>query len=177
MKIRTSDIFKMSRMATFAMVAAITTISPFRELLAEEQKGRVTNLPIPRYVSLKTQEANVRRGPALSHQVDWIFKGQGLPVKVTAEYGHWRRIEDRDGEGGWIHYALLSGNRRVIVDADLIDLHKKPDAGSPVAAHLKKSVIANLGECQNDWCQLSVGGHKGWARSEHLWGTEEKPTQ
>ena len=72
--------------------------------LAEEERGSVTNLPLPRFVSLKSSEVNVRRGPSLTHRIDWVYKRRDLPVEVTAEYGHWRRVRDRDGAGGWVHY-------------------------------------------------------------------------
>ena len=87
-----------------------------------KERGRVTNLPIPRYVSIKTDECNVRRGPSLNHRIDWVFQRKGMPVEVTAEHGHWRRVRDRDGEGGWVHYSLLSGVRTVIVEENLLDL-------------------------------------------------------
>ena len=74
---------------------------------AETLRGSVTNLPIPRFVSIKSDECNVRRGPSLSHKIDWVFTRKGMPVEITAEYGHWRRVRDRDGVGGWVHYSLL----------------------------------------------------------------------
>ena len=40
---------------------------------------------------------------------------------ITAEYGHWRRVQDRDGAGGWMHYTLLSGVRTAIVEADMLE--------------------------------------------------------
>ena len=67
---------------------------------AEEERGSVTNLPLPRFVSLKSSEVNVRRGPSLTHRIDWVYKRRDLPVEVTAEYGHWRRVRDRDGAAG-----------------------------------------------------------------------------
>ena len=70
------------------------------------ERGSVTNLPIPRFVSLKAAEGNVRRGPSLSHRIDWIYKQRNMPLEVTAEFGHWRRVRDREGAGGWVHYSL-----------------------------------------------------------------------
>ena len=66
---------------------------------AQEKRGQVTNLPLPRYVSMKAAEANVRRGPSLTHRVDWVFKRRSMPLQVTAEYGNWRKVQDRDGAG------------------------------------------------------------------------------
>ncbi|MFN7051486.1 MAG: SH3 domain-containing protein, partial [Gemmobacter sp.] len=54
-------------------------------------EGAVTRLPLPRFVTLKTDEGNARRGPGLSHRIDWVFKRAGMPLRVTAEYENWRR--------------------------------------------------------------------------------------
>ena len=137
---------------------------------ATSDRGSVTNLPLPRYVSIKTEECNVRRGPSLTHRIDWVFQRKGMPVEITAEHGHWRRVRDRDGAGGWVHYSLLSGVRTVIIDEDMLDLHLGPDPATPVAAKLETGVIARLGECNADWCRLTAGGYRGWAPKAALWG-------
>lgn len=137
---------------------------------AAQERGPVTNLPLPRFVSLKAAEGNVRRGPSLTHRIDWVFKHRNMPLEVIAEYGHWRRVRDRDGQGGWVHYSLLSGVRTVVVERDMMTLFAQPDPKAQQNAHLEMGVIARLGECRPDWCRLSAGGQKGWARKENLWG-------
>lgn len=132
--------------------------------------GPETNLPLPRFVSLKTDEGNVRRGPSLSHRIDWVFLRRDMPLQVIAEYGHWRRVVDREGLGGWVHYALLSGTRTVIVDENMLPIRVRPDAAAPEAARLEAGVIARLGECEPDWCRISAGGYRGWALKTALWG-------
>lgn len=132
--------------------------------------GPETNLPLPRYVSLKTSEGNVRRGPSLSHRIDWVFLRRDMPLLVTAEYGHWRRVVDREGLGGWVHYALLSGNRTVIIDEDMLIIRSRPDETATETAQLEAGVIARLGTCGPDWCRISVAGYRGWALKSALWG-------
>lgn len=132
--------------------------------------GPSSGLPLPRFVSIKSSEANARRGPSTTHRIDWVFRHPGLPVIVTAEYGHWRRVADRDGLGGWIHYALLSGSRTVIVDVDMVDLRRRPDPDAPLVARLERGVVARLGDCADDWCELRAGRHSGWTRAAGLWG-------
>ena len=158
-------------LALRALMAALIVITalPAR---AEEIKGPVTKLPLPRFVSLKSAEANVRRGPSLTHRIDWIFKRKDMPVEITAEFGHWRRIRDRDGQGGWVHYSLLSGVRTVIVDEDMLALHSRAAQDTPVVAQLESGVIARLDECTPDWCYLNAGGYKGWAPKTALWGVK-----
>ncbi|MDX2484131.1 MAG: SH3 domain-containing protein [Pseudodonghicola sp.] len=133
-------------------------------------RGAVTNLPLPRFVSLKTSEGNVRRGPSLTHRIDWVFKRRDMPLQVTAEHGHWRRVQDRDGAGGWVHYALLSGVRTVLVEQDMLPVHSRPDSAAPVAARFELGVVARLGKCTLDWCRISAGGYRGWAQKTGLWG-------
>lgn len=135
-----------------------------------QERGPVTNLPLPRFVSLKASEANVRRGPSLTHRVDWIFRRQNMPLELTAEYGNWRRIQDRDGAGGWVHYTLLSGVRTILVEADLIDLHTSPRDSALVTAQLGRDVVARILECAPDWCRIRVEGHEGWTPKTALWG-------
>lgn len=137
-----------------------------------EERGPVTNLPLPRYVSMKTDEGNVRRGPSLSHRIDWVFTRSGMPLQITAEYGHWRRVQDRDGMGGWMHYSLLSGARTAIVDQNLVPLHARPDPAAPLNARLEAGVIVRIDECDLDWCRLRAGGYRGWARKDALWGIQ-----
>jgi SH3-like domain-containing protein len=132
--------------------------------------GPETNLPLPRFVSLKTNEGNVRRGPSLSHRIDWVFTREDMPLQIVAEFGHWRRIIDREGVGGWVHYSLLSGNRTVIVDQDMLPLRTRPQSDAPESALLESGVIARLGQCLPDWCRISAGGYRGWAPKTALWG-------
>ncbi len=136
------------------------------------ERGSVTNLPVPRYVSMKAAEGNVRRGPSLTHKIDWVFKHRNMPLELTAEYGNWRRVRDMDGAGGWMHYSLLSGTRTVIVQQDLLEIRAQPDEKSPAVAKLEAGVIARLGKCLPDWCRLSVEGRKGWAPKAALWGVD-----
>ena len=137
-----------------------------------QERGPVTNLPLPRFVSLKASEGNVRRGPSLTHRIDWVFKRKDAPLEITAEHGHWRRVRDRDGAGGWIHYSLLSGARTAIVERDMLELLSKPLEGAMVVARLELGVIAHLEDCSTDWCEVTAGGYDGWARKAHLWGVK-----
>lgn len=139
------------------------------------QRGPVTNLPVPRYVSLKGNEGNARRGPSLSHRIDWVFRHAGMPLRVVAEFGHWRRVEDKDGAGGWVHYALLSGVRTAIVTQDMVELRARPDADADIVARAESGAIVRLGECDPGWCRISGGGQRGWVPKSTIWGVD--PTE
>lgn len=159
-------------MARRTFIAALTgaLILFGSALSAEGPRGPVTNLPLPRFVSLKTAKANVRRGPSLGHRIDWVYQRRDLPLKVVAEYGHWRRVEDRDGQGGWVHYALLSGVRTALVDSGEASLRLRPHEKAPVMAVARRGVVARIDECDLRWCRLRKDGHSGWAEKTALWG-------
>lgn len=134
------------------------------------ERGPVTNLPLPRFVSIKAAEANVRRGPSLGHRIDWVFQRRHMPVEVTAEYGHWRRVRDVEGAGGWVHYSLLSGARYVLVMQPETVLRARPEPDARAVAQAEPGVVARLGECSADWCEITAENYTGWVGKSVLWG-------
>jgi len=95
-----------------------------------------------------------------------------MPLRITGEYEHWRRIEDAEGAGGWVHYSLLSGVRSAEVIADMAEFHDVPDADSAVTFKAEKGVIGWIQQCDRDWCRLSIEGEKGWVAKTALWGVD-----
>ena len=149
---------------------ALIVFVPFQGFPNESQRGQVTNLPIPRYVSLKTKEANARRGPSLSHKIDWIYKRENIPLEIYAEYENWRRVRDFEGLGGWIHYTLLSGIRYVLVKDELLEMRLLPSSEAQVIARVPQRNIATLDKCNLDWCRIVDDGYKGWVLKSGIWG-------
>ncbi|MES2914312.1 MAG: SH3 domain-containing protein [Pseudomonadota bacterium] len=135
--------------------------------------GCVTNLPLPRFVSLKGSDGKARRGPGLTHRIDWVFTRAGMPLRITAEYENWRRVEDSEGAGGWVHYSLLSGVRTALVTLDMAELHSEPDDDATVVAQAEMGVIGRILECDPDWCRVSLDGTRGWIRTSEIWGVKD----
>jgi SH3-like domain-containing protein len=171
----------MGRRSTLAYALALVAALPFgcvqtavaqstEQVTPAQERGQVTNLPLPRYVSMKAAEGNARRGPSRTHRIDWIFKRRDTPLEITAEHGHWRRVRDRDGAGGWMHYSLLSGVRTVVVEQDMLQMHTAPDPKTMVVAELELGVVARIEECSRDWCDLAVSGYEGWVPKSAIWG-------
>jgi len=155
-------------MAAPLMLALATSAAP------AASDATTSGLPVPRFVSLKTDRVNVRGGPDKDHDVAWIYTRVGLPVEITAEFENWRRIRDSDGTEGWVYHSLLSGKRTATVQlkakTDLASLHAKPDAASPVTAQLQVGVLGAIKHCNGAWCQISGDGFDGWIPQNELWG-------
>jgi SH3-like domain-containing protein len=133
-----------------------------------------SGLPVPRFVSLKTDRVNVRGGPDKDHDVAWIYTRVGLPVEITAEFENWRRIRDSDGTEGWVYHSMLSGKRMATVQlkskTELAPLRAKPDAESAVAAQLESGVLGSISHCTGTWCRIAGQGFDGWIEQSQLWG-------
>jgi len=136
--------------------------------------GVVSGLPLPRFVSLRSDTVYVRAGPGMRYPVKWVYQRRAYPLRVIQEFDTWRKVQDIEGEEGWVHQSLLSGNRHVLIDsADPVTLYKKPDTGSRPVAQAEKGVVAKLDECEDNWCNVSVSGYKGWVLKTSLWGVYE----
>ena len=136
-------------------------------------RGSVTSLPLPRYVSMRAESANARRGPSLDQRVDWEFLKRGLPLRITAEYGQWRRVEDADGMGGWVHQALLSGTRTGLVrGGEAVGLRRKAGDAAGTVALLEPGVIVRVESCDGGWCAVTAGSFDGYVPQAVLWGVD-----
>ena len=136
--------------------------------------GTVSGLPIPRYVSLKSDRVNLREGPSKDHRVTWVFQRAGLPVEVTAEFETWRRIRDSEGAEGWVLHSLLSGRRTALVapweKGQTFDMRDQTDAKSAITARLQAGVITSVRSCDGTWCSVMVRDVAGYMKQDRLWG-------
>jgi SH3-like domain-containing protein len=139
-----------------------------------DQLGTVTGLPLPRYVSLKSDRVNLREGPSKDHRTSWVFQRAGLPVEITAEFDTWRKIRDSDGSEGWVLHSLLSGRRTALVapwKKDVVlPLVARPADDSRALANLQPGVLANVKRCDGTWCRVFGDGFDGYMKQTSLWG-------
>ena len=157
------------------LVAALLLGEPARAV-EQPAAGPSSGLPVPRFVSLKSDRVNVRGGPSRDHEITWMFTRSGLPVEVTAEYDNWRRIRDWEGAEGWVYHSLLSGKRTALVAArpkqkdELLSLHSGAEAKAEVIARLQPGVVGQVKKCSGGWCRIAGNGFDGWIQQERLWG-------
>ena len=140
----------------------------------KETPHTASGLPVPRFVSLKSDNVTVRAGPTKDQDVAWIFTRPGLPVEITAEFENWRRVRDSDGSEGWVYHSLLSGRRTAVVttkaEDGLAPLYDRADVTGSIAAKLQTGVVANVKRCGSGWCRVVGKGFDGYIQQERLWG-------
>lgn len=178
-----------------AFLAALLTFSAFEIAVAPAnaqttssiQRGP-SGLPLPRFVSLKAGQVNMRVGPGKQYAIAWRYMKAGLPLEIVQEYDNWRRVRDAEGDMGWVHSSLLSGTRTAIAtpwrQADgnetTVALFKTNEPGADAIAHLKPGVVGKISKCDGAWCEFEVTDDKrvlrGYAVQADLWGAYPQET-
>ena len=142
-------------------------------------KPDATGLPIPRFVSLRTDPINMRTGPGMRYPVDWVYRRRHLPVEVVAEFDTWRKIRDPDGSEGWVHQSMLTGRRTAVVKGDVRPLrHTNAEDGEQVAT-IEPGVVVSVLRCPAGlYCRVEVNGLQGWLKRDEIWGVyPEEPVE
>lgn len=145
---------------------------------AQNRTGK-SGLPLPRYVSLKSDKVNLRTGPGTDYPTTWVYRRAGLPLEIFDEFQNWRRVRDSEGTEGWVYSGLLSGRRTALV---LPWERAKPDTPASTAvfnrasnsaakvALIEAGVIADIHGCDGKWCQVSIDTYDGYVEQKNLWG-------
>ena len=97
----------------FSLLVLLTASAPFsasaqspqsveaftepQNLQGERAKG-ASGLPLPRFVSIMSDAANVRRGPGPDFPLLWQYQRRNLPLEVIAEYDTGAARCDHQGE-------------------------------------------------------------------------------
>ncbi|HLW26121.1 MAG TPA: SH3 domain-containing protein [Kiloniellales bacterium] len=129
-----------------------------------------SGLPVPRFVSLRANEVNLRAGPGFRYPIEWVYRRAGQPVEVVDEYETWRRIRDWEGTLGWVHQSMLQNRRsaRVVTDDQLLLSEPKGDA-RPVA-RVERGAIGTVRNCNDRWCEIDFAGLVGWLPRDTFYG-------
>jgi SH3-like domain-containing protein len=138
-----------------------------------------SGLPVPRFVSLKSDRVNLRTGPGTDYPTAWVFRRAGLPVEVMNEFESWRQVRDSEGTTGWVLQSLLSGRRTALVSPWDIKAGNPPpkvtvrsddSENARAVAIVEVGVIANIAKCDGRWCQVSIENFRGYLQQKQLWG-------
>lgn len=156
----------MRRSIAVAMILITAALTP----AANAQEERRT----PYWASIAASKALMRTGPGKNYPAKWFYQRKDLPIRVLEVYPNWRKIQDPDGETGWMLVNLLSDTRAAIVTGnEPRPMRDKPDSSSPVRYLAQPGVVGRLKSCSEEWCELDVGGRRGNIQKDHIWGVEK----
>lgn len=149
-----------------SLVTCLTLLGGASAIAQSQQKT-------PYWASIDEAEARMRTGPSTEFPVKWVYKRQHLPVKVVAVHSVWRKVEDPDGDQGWMHVRLLSPKRSAVVIGNNIGaLRQAPEATARIAWRVEPGVVGRIDECEKGWCLFDNAGRHGYIEADRLWGDE-----
>jgi SH3-like domain-containing protein len=126
---------------------------------------------LPRFATIKSNHVNARKGPGTTYPIEWVFIRKGEPIKIIAEFEQWRKVEDLDNQGGWVHSSVLSPKRSIIITSTTIQkMMNNSNHESRIIARLEPGLRCSLDQCKNHWCKIKCDGYKGWVESVAIWG-------
>ena len=158
------------RVCFYVFVAVVAVAVGSVAEAQNRQVARTTEGPVVRFGSLRADDVNVRAGPGVRYPVKWKFVQRNMPVQIIAEFDTWRKIRDWEGAEGWVHRAMLSSRRSVILVDSGQTLRKAADDEAPAVARLSPGIVATIARCKRDWCSVGVQGYEGWIKRLNVWG-------
>ena len=129
-----------------------------------------SGLPVPRFVSLKSDVVNMRVGPGHEYPLQWVYVRKNLPLKVISEFDVWRKVVDHEGVTGWVHGQLVSLKRYGVITSSNAKLRAEPGTEAAVTAVAESGVLMEVQYCEGNWCRLGSDIAKGWLERDRFWG-------
>ena len=132
--------------------------------------GSETGYKLPRYVSLKSNEVNLRIGSSKNFPIKLKYTKKNFPVEIIEEYQQWRKINDFEGNMGWIHESLLQGDRYALVNSKnkMLFIYNKPNG--KLIGEIGNHNIVKLKTCLEKWCLINFELGKGWVNKKKIMG-------
>ena len=127
----------------------------------------------PYWASIAESEARMRTGPSTEFPVKWVYKRHNLPVKVLAVHSVWRKVQDIDGDEGWLHVRLLSPKRSaIVIGTEIGTLRDAPEPGAHISWRVEPGVVGLIEECDKGYCRFETDGRYGYIETARIWGDE-----
>ena len=137
-----------------------------------QKYGAVTGYEIPRFVSIKSSEVNLRIGPSINYPIKIKYTIKNFPVEIIDEYDVWRKIQDIEKNEGWIHKSLLKGDRYGIINSEPnVESFLLNYPHGNIKGEIGNNNIVKISKCLKKWCLVKIDNKSGWIEKNKLWGT------
>ena len=126
------------------------------------KQGPVTNLQLPRFVSLKSNDVNLRVGPSVNYPIELKYTQNNLPLEIIDEFDVWRKVRDYKNNTGWLHKSLIKGERFVLIinlNNETKNILNIPN-GKKIGG-IRNNNLLNLERCLLNWCLISHENIRG----------------
>ncbi len=138
------------------------------------ETGTVTGLELPRYVSLKSDDANIRVGPSKNYPINLKYIIKNFPLLIIDEYKDWRKVSDFQNNTGWIHRSLITGQRYgLIISKDDEKINILNSENGIIIGEIFIDNLVEIRKCKINTCYIAVENESGWVSKKNIWGVKD----
>lgn len=121
-------------------------------------------------VSISKKKVNIRSGPGTKYDI--LFEvGKGYPLKVVGSKGKWFKVQDFEGDQGWVYRPLTSNEPCLIVKKKKINIRNGPGTNYRVIDKAGYGVVFQTIKRKKGWTKVKDEyGFTGWVYRKLLWG-------
>ncbi|MFC1867065.1 SH3 domain-containing protein [Thermodesulfobacteriota bacterium] len=113
--------------------------------------------------------ANIRSGPGTRHEILCTAE-QYYPIEIIKKSGNWYKVEDFEGDIGWIHKSLIKKIKTVITIKSKCNIRSGPGTKYPIVLISKNGVPFKVIKRKNKWIHVRHSeGHEGWIHKSLVW--------
>lgn len=126
-------------------------------------------------VSVVGDNVNLRSGPGTNYKVKWKY-GDGFPLRVLQEKGSWMKVEDFEGDTGWLARKLTSPTGHMVVkvfknENKKVNIRSGPGTKYRIVGKAYYGVVFKTVKQQGGWAKVRHdSGLEGWIKRTLLWG-------
>ncbi len=120
------------------------------------------------YISAAKDGVNLRSGPDANSTVLFQLPA-GYPLEVLGKQGGWYKVNDYEGDKGYIQESVVNKTPYVIVKVKECKVRSGPSTSEKVVGNLVKDVILAKVEQKGDWVKVSHPNLTGWVHRDLVW--------
>lgn len=121
-------------------------------------------------VSVKGSTLNMRDGPSTNATVLWELK-RGYPLQITQRKGNWVKVQDFEGDTGWVARSLTGNQPHYVVKSRVANIRSGPGTQHRIVGKAEYGELLRTSEKRADWVRVErEEGVGGWIAKNLLWG-------
>lgn len=120
------------------------------------------------YMSVSKDGINLRSAPKANAEVLFELPA-GYPLEVLGKEGQWFKVQDYEGDKGYIHESTVSKSPHVIVKVKECKIRSGPSTSDQTVGSAVKDAIFTRVEQKGDWIKISHPDVTGWIHKDLVW--------
>lgn len=130
----------------------------------------MTSAAQAKMVSIVGKKVNMRSGPGERYAVLWEL-GKGFPLRALKEKTGWVKVEDFEGDVGWVYKKLTGRTPYLIVKKKRVNIRSGAGTKYKIVGKADYGVVFKTLERGRGWVKVRhENGLTGWVKRNLLWG-------